>query len=180
MARKRIIGRFDGGDWETVGRLPTDPGNTLVFDPDGAVHTLLGSDDERTIRTHRGGDDWERSSVPDAPVPGADDSWGGIDVIAPNGSLWRSLSMVRSCGLWCAYATACDGLARFDGAERRRFLEDRCVHEVDFDVYGNTWVRASEPTAGEPITLDDGTEVQPLAVDRIDLYLIARDASGSS
>jgi hypothetical protein len=80
----------------------------------------------------------------------------------------------------CGHVTACNGVARFDGAAWHRYLGDRCVHEIDFDVHGNTWVRASEPFASEPVMLDDGTEVQPLAVDRIDLYMIEADAPGTS
>ena len=73
---------------------------------------------------------------------------GGHFEVAPDGTLWYGTTY-RIEG---DDASACDGVASFDGTMWSRHLRNRCVQAMEFTADGSVWVLATD----EGPVLDEG------------------------
>ncbi len=97
--------------------------------------------------------------------------WTKASELAPDGALWVSVDSFTTEEVWEGLVSGegfigtCGGVARLDGEGWHRFLDGYCVGEIEFDVRGNAWLRASRPTVVDGVAI----------FDVVDTYVIMRD-----
>jgi hypothetical protein len=141
--------RFDGTEWQEIDIPAVSAGDPMMVNvgvgSDGTVwaHWKMEDPDggwsatspEQWARLQGGA--WTTFDAP-AELPRASSPHdGGLHfAVAPDGALW----LAPAAGL--IDSRGCDGLARFDGVELRRFLPGLCMYGLEIGPDGSVWVLA--------------------------------------